>query len=459
MGRTRRKRSKKKPRCFTTCDHNEELINLNSWLAAQGLCRNDKLVLASFNDTGRGVMTKRKIYPGEELLNMPLNLTINVTTVLMDKTFNQIFCENKMDCLQKYKQSLSFQSLLAFYLVYHKVQESQSLWYLYLKSLPKEYTVPYFLPKDVQNCLDAKMQSVISKQSDVIDSSYNIFNNILNNNFSKNDILSKLKESYSRNLYEWAYFTVNTRCVYMDLTKVVDMNNYQHSLLNLINDNTKIALCPYLDMINHSPKARNETKLILNSCSDNINLDNLDKDLFSDIRFSIYTNNTFEPFTQVFICYGDSYNVKLLMEYGFILPNNELDYIPFDFDVVELYLKMKELKLSKDQITFIQNHGLNKDLYVDQKGLSFNFYALLMVVKFYYKQNSDVSRIIYSSMNGVTEDSNFNDLVTPLVKEKIVDIRKSVDQLETFGNNNVILNNCVELMCHYISILENFIKC
>uniref|UniRef100_A0A2H1VE78 SFRICE_012671 n=1 Tax=Spodoptera frugiperda TaxID=7108 RepID=A0A2H1VE78_SPOFR len=87
MGRTRRKRNIKKERDFCACDNPEEIILLNSWLSKHGMRRNDKLSLAVFHDTGRGVLTKKKIQSGEELMNLPLNLTINVTTILMDNLF------------------------------------------------------------------------------------------------------------------------------------------------------------------------------------------------------------------------------------------------------------------------------------------------------------------------------------------------------------------------------------
>lgn len=461
MGRTARRRTSKKPRNFTTCEDTEEVVSLNSWLTKQGVCRNEKLILANFDDIGRGVLTKRKIYPGEEFLNMPLNVTINITTVLMDKHFHSVFLENQRNCFEDYRQKLSFQSLLAFYLVYHKGLQSKSKWHLYLKSLPTQYTVPYFLPKEVQCYLDAKILSIISKQGDVIQSSYSIFEEILCNNTSEDIDLKKLRESFTLKEYEWAYFTVNTRCVFMDLTKLVNVKKQsQNQIINLLNDDTKIALCPYLDMINHSPKARNETKLILNKYTENVSVDNVTSDIFTDVRFSIYTNNNFDPYTQIFICYGDSYNLKLLTEYGFILPNNELDYVAFEFETVEDYLKTKELKLSQDQLNFITNHSLNKDLYIDIKGLSFNFYALLMVVKCYYKQNSDVSKIIYSSMDVFSEGSSFNDLVAPLVRDKIVNINECIENLNKYGRKEcVILGNCVELMCQYVKILEKFIKC
>ncbi|XP_075971193.1 SET domain-containing protein 4 [Anticarsia gemmatalis] len=457
MGRTRRKRSLRKARDFCTCDEKEEIVLLNSWLAENGMRRNDKLVLAVFDDTGRGVLTKRKIQSGEELINLPLNLTINVTTILMDKLFSNVFLENSKRCLVEYKQSVSFQSLMAFYLTFLRHQKEKTKWFIYLESLPKEYTVPYFLPNELKQNIDEDILSVVSKQKDIIDSSYSVFENILSNNLSKDVTIIEFRKYFSLGVYEWAYFTVNTRCVFMDLSKVIDLNNIDDSIINLICDNTKISLCPYLDMINHSPNARNETKLLVSRNIENINVNRLNKDLFCDVNFSIYTKNDFDPYTQVFICYGDSHNLKLITEYGFFLPANDLDYVSFTFEDVDLFLTKKSMKLSQEQISFINSHGLNKDLYIDCKGLSFNFYGLLMVVKYYYDHSTDVSRLIYSAAI-CSNDRNLNEIITPMVNDKLVSIKESLNKLSN-ENQCVILNNCVALMCQYVRILEKFIKC
>lgn len=457
MGRRYRNKRCPKSRTFKTCDDSKEIVLLNSWLSQQGMRRNEKLVLAVFDDTGRGVLTKKKIKPGEELMNLPLNSTINVSTILMDKVFCSIFLENNKRCLLDYKKLVSFQSLLAFYLVFIKMQESNSKWFVYLESLPKEYTVPYFLPNEAKNYLDDDILAVISKQTEIVVTSFHIFDEILKHNVSNDPTIDKLKENYTLTIYEWAYFTVNTRCVYMDLSKVIDLTNIEHSILNLIRDNTKISLCPYLDMINHSPNARNETKLLVSKNIENVCITDLKEDLFSDIWFSIYTKNNFESFTQVFICYGDSHNLKLITEYGFFIPANDLDSVSFDFDNIISYLETKSLRLSEDQISFINSHSLYKDLYIDHRGLSFNLYGLLMVVNYYYNKEMDVSRLIYSAAI-CSNDTKLNDLITPMAEDKVVKLKESVNKLEE-SEESFTLSNCVALMNHYIEILEKFIKC
>lgn len=457
MGRTQRKRRHKTPRNFHACNESKEIVLLNSWLKKQGMKCNEKLVLAVFDETGRGVLTKRKIKAGEELLNLPLNCTINVTSILMDVDFCSIFLVNKTPCLVEYKRKVSFQSLMAMYLVFLKIQGPETKWSIYLKSLPKEYTVPYFLPNYVKCHIDSDILAVINKQEDIIKTSFHIFEEILDSSISEKDAVMELKANFTMSIYEWAYFTVNTRCVYMDLSKLVDLINIEDSILNLIHDNTKISLCPYLDMINHSPSARNETKLIVSVNVQNINVNYLDENLFSDVWFSIYTKSNFDAYNEVFICYGDSHNLKLITEYGFFLPANDLDYVSFNFEDILIFLKSKLIKLSQDQMAFIHNHSLNKDLYIDLRGLSFNLYGLLMVVKYFYNRSQDVSRMLYSAAL-CSNDKVLNELITPMVKDKLGSVKESISKLETY-ECDYVLSNCIALMSQYVVILEKFIKC
>lgn len=168
MGRTGRKRRQKKVRNYCACDQDEDLILLNSWLAGNGVRRNKKLCLAVFDDTGRGVLTKSKIRAGEELINLPLNLTINVTTILMDSVFCSIFLNNKIKCLVEYEKSVSFQSLMAFYITYLKALDKHSNWFIYIENLPTAYTVPFFLPKELCQYIDCDIMNVILKQKKIL---------------------------------------------------------------------------------------------------------------------------------------------------------------------------------------------------------------------------------------------------------------------------------------------------
>ena len=78
-----------------------------------------------------------------------------------------------------------------------------------------------------------------------------------------------------------------------------------------------LALAPFLDMFNHSSDAN--TKMYID---------------FDNELYILKTLNSFRKHQQIFIKYGPHSNLKLLIEYGFIIPCNHYDFIEFSFDDV-----------------------------------------------------------------------------------------------------------------------------
>ncbi|CAH2075623.1 unnamed protein product, partial [Iphiclides podalirius] len=69
------------------------------------------------------------------------------------------------------------------------------------------------------------------------------------------------------------------------------------------------------------------------------------------------------------------------------------------------------------------------------RGLSFNFYGLLMVAKYYYKEHTDVSRLIYSAAI-CSDDRLLIDLITPMVEEKLLNLKFAVNKLRNSCEDN-----------------------
>lgn len=78
-----------------------------------------------------------------------------------------------------------------------------------------------------------------------------------------------------------------------------------------------LALAPFLDMFNHSHNAEVEVHI--------------------DYKRGVYVLRSMRPYNKydhVLIKYGAHSNLKLLVEYGFITPDNPNDYFEFDFENV-----------------------------------------------------------------------------------------------------------------------------
>jgi hypothetical protein len=106
--------------------------------------------------------------------------------------------------------------------------------------------------------------------------------------------------SISIESYSWAYFTVNTRAVYL--------RERPHDV-----PEDCLALAPFLDMFNHSCDAQVEAGLDLVGDGD---------------QYQIVSRPGFSKYNEVFINYGVHDNLKLHFEYGFALSDNADDAVP-----------------------------------------------------------------------------------------------------------------------------------
>ena len=224
-----------------------------------------QLQLFHFEETGRGLRTQKKIEKGDVLISIPLDKMITRQKIAM-----------------KYPKDWSTQLMLSCFLMEEKCSKKSNI---YLDTLPQTYSVPYFdCPPFLIEFLPIYLQNPVLKQFGLVQREF-----------------EKLPagKDFSKDLFAWAWFTVNTRGVF-----------YRDN-----HDN--IALAPFLDMFNHSCHVQVEAVL-------NGNFYQL-KSCASTLKKS-----------QVFINYGPHDNVKLYLEYGFVVPENPHDCVSLsltDFNI------------------------------------------------------------------------------------------------------------------------------
>ena len=218
------------------------------------------------------------------------------------------------------------------------IQESSkecSKWKTYLKSLPKSYDVPYFDLRENLNHVPKYLKSTFQDQVDLVA-----------RNFKHSKICKDVNE------FAWAWFTVNTRGVYYE------------------DGHDNLALAPFLDMFNHDHSVQVQSKLI-----------NGDYVLIAE-------NETLAN-TQAFINYGPHDNLKLYLEYGFVLPDNPHDCVP---------LRLEDLNeaFTDDQKEFIENHDLHGKLQIlpNEEIVSWPFLACLAIADL----DKDYHRVFYQDL-------------------------------------------------------------
>ncbi|XP_064628758.1 SET domain-containing protein 4-like [Lineus longissimus] len=281
-------------------EHEESFIVLLKWMKKNGFTLKN-LRPAVFPGTGRGLLTKAHLRPGDDIISVPSKLLITTHTAL-----NSYVGE----AIKKYgfgSEEISPQLILCLFLAYEKRRGNKSFWYPYISSLPASFSTTAFFTDEERQCLPGFLKEKSDIQLNSIKVSYEL---ALLIGAHIEAACKDFAGGLSWEQYLWAWGVVNTRSVYME--------QRLHPLLTGVDH---YALVPLLDMLNHSVSAK--VKAVFSKSTD---------------RYMMQTFDTYRPYDQVFICYGPHDNSKLLLEYGFVLPVNPHNAVTFkedDFNIIK----------------------------------------------------------------------------------------------------------------------------
>lgn len=402
MGRTKRARVKK----VTLIEEkilnaNEDVINLKKWLKNNGFIDEVGLSLKEFALTGRGVYCKKDLLEGDVLIRIPYHLMITYTTII-----NNLRVEiNK----------LYMQDLLTLFLAIER-KKSDSNWRIYLESLPSHPpNLPGFTIKENLHFL---LGNLLETFRESFEKSYE-------------RVLKVYKIDYDS--YQWAYVMVNTRAVYTNPDVILQIQSQSSEDRNYLSiDKPMMALCPFLDMFNHSNSAKTVAALEFDEISKNW-------------VYSLRTMKPYKKYEQIFINYGAHSNAKLWIEYGFILQENNLDSIEFCLEEV-IAIDCRFSQLRKTQFHLIKEH-FNEQLSVSAEGVvSFNLRGLLYVLL--NPDDSSWSKMVYSDSYSDNALENIRFCCAKLLQNK----------LEIYKNNLMHVLEDGSFYKYNIDLIERTIK-
>lgn len=428
MGRTSRKRQKIKNQLSLKRQNNHvNLMDMENWMKSLGWSPVYKLIPHVFKDTGRGLMCLEQIETNTAIIKIPKKLLITIGLV----------CQTNIKNIFDKKMYYDAQTVLAVFLSYEKHIDSLSDWKIYIDSLPLSYTVPDYcsykeklkLPNFINDELEPQSRNLINQYKLIIQS----INKLDDADKICNHCGELLINIINFNLFKWAFYTVNTRAVYIDTLK--STNNY----INIKNSDN-LGLAPFLDLFNHSYDASVDVNLIM----DNNN---------NSEYYQIITLNSFNKNSQVFINYGSHSSLKLYLEYGFFIPNNSLDEVYIDYDDVK-----KIYHVNKNDNEFIITNGFHKNIGFTCNNLNYNAKILLFILtSTSNSKNYDFIRIkIYSN-----EEFNSNELfnINYLANKLIVFKKKKLN--DTLNNMSCVINKtesfkmAINLINEHLKILDN----
>ncbi|GFQ88248.1 SET domain-containing protein 4 [Trichonephila clavata] len=421
LGRTFRKRRKKKaPNSEINQEAEEKYKNMCKWMREYGYKPSKKLKPRYFEDTGRGLMTKEKIDSGDTILCIPEKLLITPQVILKSELGK---------CIKKYCSQASGHQILSVFLMFEKSKEEASKWFHYIRTLPLTYDIPAFLGLQCLSMIPSFIQERALKQIEMVKQSYDNLEVLFKH---LEQLFPFMNGNCGYNAYKWAWCAVNTRCVFIDCLKD-----------NCIGKSCSfhLALAPFLDLLNHNIDTQVQAGFNHESK-----------------HYEIISLCNFKKYSQVFINYGSHDNCTLFLEYGFVIPNNFNDSIPFTIDDIMLAYKQCQLpsQLIDSKLKFILENNLIKNLVCSCDGLSWNLKIILNILITDYNIRLWKSKLCtYSEFE--MECDNFKKICKELFQIKFKQITEnSVDEIKNVYDYSNFQEQVIQLFVSTKSILMKF---
>ncbi|ORX46330.1 SET domain-containing protein [Hesseltinella vesiculosa] len=372
-----------------------------------------KLRLATFKDTGRGMMATDDIATGEVLVQVPKRLLISsnqLQTVYGD-------------------HSLSPHQLLAAHLILLR-SEVNSWWKPYLDLLPNHFkTLPVNFSEEHSALLPPSLADEILQQKRKIQDD---FDAVLAFFKGRQDI--SLIATVTLDMFKWAWLCVNTRSIHVRSTsrRVKDCD---------------IALAPLLDFLNHSNEAQIESGLNLHTQC-----------------FEIKTLTPYKAGEQVFINYGPHDNQAIFREYGFVLPKNGYNFVSVDNEVWKLFEECESIQDARRKRQILCDSGYEGDYTVKMNDISYRLVCALRLLATgpNHRKQIDWQEMIMGHAEHIDDENErkVNEMLITVCSRALADSKQKHELLSTQGTSihplgHLFLN---QIWAESIAILENAVE-
>lgn len=423
MGRTKRirkLRAKQEVLKNANLDAVQETISLKKWMASFGWKNEAKLILKNFLLTGRGVSSLTNISSNQTLMQVPYDLLITCANVLDSELINILRGKIFMA-----------QDLLSMFLVLEKHKNNKSRWRKYLGTLPGEPpNLPWLCNETELSAIPCDFIVPVRERKRLFERSWERVEKSIDSNWTCLCCGELLRRVITLNAYTWGYAMVNTRAVYVQPDVIT-----QRTLLDLssfLSDEPCLALCPFLDMFNHSSEGNTEAGMMR---------------VGDSLVYKLTTLIPYKKHQQIFISYGPHDNQKLFCEYGFFLPSNHLDRVCLTLSEL---INVHGIGLSKKQQLFIKSRALEEELYVSIEGLSFNLKALIFVVT---RPDAQWENVIYSENYQNSDFARMHTIIRSLMTFRK---NKYFDELANF--RSLCVSKYSLSIAEYCSYRVNFME-
>lgn len=398
MGRTKRIRqrscSERELRPFKV-DFQPEFVKLCKWMTSKGWKAVTDLCPAVFWGTGRGLMAMSNIPAKCIIIKIPEKLLITKVKVLNENPGLQQFSMSTAECL-------------TFFILNSKMK---GLYKSYLSTFPTSFSVGGLCKTHEVEILPLTIQEKVLCQQEYVLKKYQKFVALWKKLFCL---------ALPLELFQWAWFAVNTRAVFFQDTEKTGGNGPESNM----------ALAPYLDMFNHDAETSVEAG-------------------FDQVSrcYEIRTNQKIKKYDQVFINYGPHSNQKLFLEYGFITSNNVHSTVEFDIRHILDIIPTK--KILPQQLTLLSQLSRSANLFVSQDGFSWGAQIAFTILTLDNTQLSTIDSPFQISPCNSHETGNLStNLVNCLTQELLESLKKANETCYDTSKSFTVARSLIrEMIC------------
>jgi len=262
--------------------------------------------------------------------------------------------------IQRVGRNLSPMQALSLFLMFERVKNEKSEWFPYLTTLPISYSTPAFFRQSDIEMLPKQLQDKVYTQLSNLQRAFEGLKQVID--LIELD-LPKYVGMLTWDLYIWAWFTINTRAIYILIP---------HHSEFLTSEPDHYALAPFLDLLNHSPFVQVEAGFHE-----------------KDQSFKIISLTPYKKYHQVFINYGPHDNYKLVLEYGFFVPGNPQHSVQVNLSELLNLIEFKTYSEKEKKMLIISQENLTKDLSYTVDGASWSLHRTFMVLSLNQEELKD----------------------------------------------------------------------
>uniref|UniRef100_A0A1I8AIL7 SET domain-containing protein n=1 Tax=Steinernema glaseri TaxID=37863 RepID=A0A1I8AIL7_9BILA len=321
---------------------------------------------------GNGIYAKKDLRSGEVLLELPVDVLITSSTAMDHPECSAM--------IRGANVKLSPSEAIALLFIVED-KKSDSFYAPYFAMLPRTFNTPLFQGIDIElNELPRVERATWVRQQKEITALY--------------DKIPKIRPGTTKEEMLWAWHVVNTRCIFVENLGV-------HEELDN-SEGDKVAVIPFVDMLNHSPDPSCEAKLRK----------------AGDI-YEVVSHKSIAEGSEIFVTYGYHTNVKLWMEYGFQLPGNLMNKIDISLDLFIALVQKCSMTLHPEIVQILNNADLLCTIYASDDDLSCGFKTSIRILFLRMQEFHKWNRVVYDE----EVDDDINEKISDLCRKMIHTLR------------------------------------